>query len=115
MYVCLCNRITDSEIRRHASVSVCTPGAVYRARGVAPRCGKCIPMLRSILQRLPCLITAFPTFRISVHRALQTGELSPKFFVLPSAFSSRAYKIYQFNSKAPATLHINFSAASSVQ
>ena len=50
MYVCLCNRITDSEIRRHASVAVCTPGAVYRARGVAPRCGKCIPMVRSILQ-----------------------------------------------------------------
>jgi bacterioferritin-associated ferredoxin len=50
MYVCLCNRITDSEIRRHASVSVCTPGAVYRARGVAPRCGKCIPLLRSILK-----------------------------------------------------------------
>jgi bacterioferritin-associated ferredoxin len=50
MYVCLCNRITDGEIRRHASASVCTPGAVYRARGVAPRCGKCIPMVRSILQ-----------------------------------------------------------------
>jgi bacterioferritin-associated ferredoxin len=49
MYVCLCNRITDGEIRRHASVEVCTPGAVYRARGVAPRCGKCIPLLRSIL------------------------------------------------------------------
>ena len=39
-----------AKIRRHASVAVCTPGAVYRARGVAPRCGKCIPMLRSILQ-----------------------------------------------------------------
>ena len=50
MYVCLCNRITDSEIRRHASVAVCTPGAVYRARGVAPRCGKSIPMHRSIQQ-----------------------------------------------------------------
>ena len=50
MYVCLCNRITDGEIRRHASTAVCTPGAVYRARGVAPRCGKCVPMLRSILQ-----------------------------------------------------------------
>jgi bacterioferritin-associated ferredoxin len=50
MYVCLCNRITDGEIRRHASAAVCTPGAVYRARGVAPRCGKCVPMLRSILQ-----------------------------------------------------------------
>ena len=50
MYVCLCNRITDGEIRRHASASVCTPGAIYRARGVAPRCGKCIPMLRSILE-----------------------------------------------------------------
>lgn len=50
MYVCLCNRITDGEIRRHASAAVCTPGAVYRARGVAPRCGKCIPLLRSILE-----------------------------------------------------------------
>ena len=50
MYVCLCNGITDGEIRRHASAAVCTPGAVYRAKGVAPRCGKCIPMLRSILE-----------------------------------------------------------------
>ena len=50
MYVCLCNRITDSEIRRHAGTAVCTPGAVYRAKGCVPRCGKCIPTVRSILQ-----------------------------------------------------------------
>ena len=50
MYVCLCNRITDSEIRCHGASPGCTPAAVYRAKGVAPRCGKCIPMVSAILR-----------------------------------------------------------------
>jgi bacterioferritin-associated ferredoxin len=50
MYVCLCNRITENEIRRHAATPAPTPASVYRAKGVAPRCGKCIPMVAALLR-----------------------------------------------------------------
>jgi bacterioferritin-associated ferredoxin len=45
MYVCVCNGLTSRDVRAAARKSPST-GGVYRALGVQPRCGKCIPTIR---------------------------------------------------------------------
>jgi bacterioferritin-associated ferredoxin len=48
MYLCICNAITDREARSHRSAS-CSVAAFYRALGVKPKCGKCVPLVREML------------------------------------------------------------------
>ncbi|MGH7073950.1 MAG: (2Fe-2S)-binding protein [Stellaceae bacterium] len=48
MYVCVCNGLTTREIRAVAA-SCPSTGGVYRALGVQPRCGKCIPAIRGMV------------------------------------------------------------------
>jgi bacterioferritin-associated ferredoxin len=48
MYVCLCNGLTTRAIRAVAATCSST-GGVYRALGVEPRCGKCIPTIRGMV------------------------------------------------------------------
>ncbi len=50
MYVCVCNALTDREVRACAGAVSVTD--VYRRCGCAPRCGKCVPAVREILQEL---------------------------------------------------------------
>lgn len=50
MYVCLCNGVTDRQVRAKASSEDCSVGAVHRALGITPKCGKCIPMMRDIVR-----------------------------------------------------------------
>jgi bacterioferritin-associated ferredoxin len=49
MYVCLCNGFTDSKVRMIARKRNCSVADVYRSLGVTPKCCKCVPMIRSIL------------------------------------------------------------------
>jgi bacterioferritin-associated ferredoxin len=51
MYVCLCNAITDRDLRRQIGGGECSVAAVYRALGCTPRCGKCVPFVRQMLHR----------------------------------------------------------------
>lgn len=51
MYVCLCHALTDRDI------DACCGGddggtvsSVYRALGLRPQCGKCVPMVRQIVR-----------------------------------------------------------------
>jgi len=48
MYLCICNAITDREARSHCNTS-CSVASVYRALGVKPKCGKCVPLVREML------------------------------------------------------------------
>lgn len=48
MYVCVCNGLTTRQVQGAAACCSST-GGVYRALGVAPQCGKCIPTIRSIV------------------------------------------------------------------
>ena len=48
MYLCICNAITDRQARSHRSAS-CSVAAFYRALGVKPKCGKCVPLVREML------------------------------------------------------------------
>ena len=50
MYVCLCNGVTDRQVRRAAACGITSARGVYRSLGVAPQCGKCVTMVKSILQ-----------------------------------------------------------------
>lgn len=43
MYVCVCHALTDRQIRQHATVAE-SIAALYRALGVRPACGKCVPL-----------------------------------------------------------------------
>lgn len=49
MYICLCNAVTDRAIRHAAGTPGCSVSDVYRALGCAPKCGKCVPMVRDML------------------------------------------------------------------
>jgi bacterioferritin-associated ferredoxin len=48
MYVCVCNGLTSRQVQTAAACCSST-GGVYRALGVAPQCGKCIPTIRAIV------------------------------------------------------------------
>lgn len=49
MYLCICNAITDRQARAHASASGRSVADFYRALGVKPKCGKCVPTVREML------------------------------------------------------------------
>jgi bacterioferritin-associated ferredoxin len=49
MYLCICNAITDHQVRSHDTASGCSVAAFYRALGVKPKCGKCVPLVRELL------------------------------------------------------------------
>jgi bacterioferritin-associated ferredoxin len=51
MYVCLCNAITDRDLRAHCEGEAASVAMVYRALGVMPQCGKCVPLVRQMLRR----------------------------------------------------------------
>jgi bacterioferritin-associated ferredoxin len=51
MYICLCNGLTDRELREHGAGEACSVAMVYRALGVQPKCGKCVPFVRQMLRQ----------------------------------------------------------------
>jgi len=51
VYICLCNGFTDRQIRRSVEANGRSVAAVYKALGCAPKCGKCVPMVRELLRR----------------------------------------------------------------
>ncbi len=53
MYICLCNGITDGDIRRVAASGTPSISQVYRALDCAPKCGKCVPVVRQLLDDGP--------------------------------------------------------------
>jgi bacterioferritin-associated ferredoxin len=58
MYVCLCNALTDRDVRNSAEAD-CSVAMVYRSLGCEPQCGKCVPFVRQLLRE------AAPTAQIS--------------------------------------------------
>ncbi|MEJ0072292.1 MAG: (2Fe-2S)-binding protein [Pseudomonadota bacterium] len=52
MYICLCNGINDRDARRAAAAADGSVAQVYRGLGCAPKCGKCVPVVRELLAEL---------------------------------------------------------------
>ena len=50
MYVCLCHAIRDRAVRACCQDEAETVAEVYRALGVRPQCGKCVPMVVEIMR-----------------------------------------------------------------
>ena len=49
MYLCICNAITERQVRALAESGIAEAQEVYRALGCAPQCGKCIPYVQETL------------------------------------------------------------------
>jgi bacterioferritin-associated ferredoxin len=49
MYICLCNAITDREIRQCAEFGVCTLDDLRANLGVAASCGRCACAAAAVL------------------------------------------------------------------
>ena len=50
MYVCVCNALTDRDVRPHTAGGGCSVSMVYRACGCRPQCGKCVALVRQMLR-----------------------------------------------------------------
>ena len=50
MYVCVCNAVTDREIRQCAELGACSLRDLERCLGVGSNCGKCREAARSVLE-----------------------------------------------------------------
>lgn len=51
MYVCICNALRESEVRRVADeAGVGTGAAFLRHQGIAPHCGKCVREIHRIVR-----------------------------------------------------------------
>jgi bacterioferritin-associated ferredoxin len=53
MYICLCNGLTDRDVRRAAAAGDGSVAQLYQSLGCAPRCGKCVPVVREMLAEPP--------------------------------------------------------------
>ncbi len=50
MYVCVCNAVTDREIRACAELGCCTLDELRNQIGVASCCGRCAPTAEQVLR-----------------------------------------------------------------
>lgn len=50
MYICVCNGITDREIRSCVEQGACCMADLQRELGVATQCGRCAAHARELLQ-----------------------------------------------------------------
>ncbi len=50
MIVCICNRITESEVRKAARNGAASPEAAYACHGCEVQCGCCLDYAREIIE-----------------------------------------------------------------
>ena len=50
MYVCLCNGLTDCQVRRAVEGGACRPREVYGACGCRAQCGTCVRMILAAIR-----------------------------------------------------------------
>lgn len=49
MIVCVCNRLTESEVRKAARAGADTPEAAYACHGCEVQCGCCLDYARELI------------------------------------------------------------------
>jgi bacterioferritin-associated ferredoxin len=52
-YICLCNGITDEQVRRAVCCGARRPKEVYEAAGARAQCGKCTRDILALLRAAP--------------------------------------------------------------
>ncbi|MEO3434924.1 (2Fe-2S)-binding protein [Inquilinus sp. CAU 1745] len=50
MYICICNALTDRQIRTVMGEGEVSAGKVYARLGCAPQCGKCVSQVRDMVR-----------------------------------------------------------------
>ena len=58
MYVCLCNAITDRDLRGHTAGDNCSVATAYRSLGCEMQCCKCVPFARQMLRQSESCLAA---------------------------------------------------------
>ena len=65
MYVCICNPVTDSEVRGCVQRGACTLSDLQMQLGVASQCGLCAPAAAAFIEEVmgapPLGATHFPS------------------------------------------------------
>jgi bacterioferritin-associated ferredoxin len=55
MYVCLCNALTDRQVKQAAATAGTTkPSSIYAACGCRAQCGQCVKALVALLRGPDC-------------------------------------------------------------
>jgi bacterioferritin-associated ferredoxin len=63
MYVCVCNAVTDRQIRAQSECTRGTVAEIYRALGIKVKCGKCVRTAKCIIAEMqPEACSAASTF-----------------------------------------------------
>jgi len=52
MIVCICNRITESEVREAARCGAATPEAAYACHGCEVQCGCCLDYAQEVIDEV---------------------------------------------------------------
>lgn len=66
MYVCLCNAVTDNQIREAVAQGTCTYKELRKNLGIAGQCGKCGKCAKKILnQALAESVEANPNLKVA--------------------------------------------------
>ena len=52
MYVCVCNAISDRDVRACAEGECSTVAMAYRSLGKMPKCGKCVALMRQLVRQI---------------------------------------------------------------
>lgn len=57
MYICLCNALTDRQVKQAATAAGTTrPSSVYAACGCRAQCGQCVKALLALLRGEDCAV-----------------------------------------------------------
>lgn len=51
MYICICNALTDKQIRSMLGEAAGSTAKVYACLGCRPQCGKCVPYVRNMVRQ----------------------------------------------------------------
>jgi bacterioferritin-associated ferredoxin len=51
LVVCVCNSIRERDVREAVRSGANDPCSAYQSLGCRPRCGKCIPFARSLIEQ----------------------------------------------------------------
>lgn len=58
MYICLCNGHRERDIRAVAETGLRCPRTIYRQLGGPPRCGRCLPMAKQVVDEVNASLAA---------------------------------------------------------
>jgi bacterioferritin-associated ferredoxin len=78
MYVCVCNAVTDRQIRAQSECTRGTVAEIYRALGIKVKCGKCVSTAKCIIAEMQ------PDASSAVRDGISLSAFSTPAFAIPA-------------------------------